>query len=100
MAWVAVAIGGSALLGAGASLIGSGEQADAANNAAGLQDRQYQQTREDFTPWRTAGGNAITRQADLMGLNGNDAQSNAFTSFRTDPGYNFIRDQAIQGVDR
>ncbi len=100
MTWVAVAIGGSAIVGAGASLIGAGEQADAANNAAALQDRQYQQTREDYTPWRDAGKLALNQQTNLLGLNGADPQTNAFTQFRSDPGYQFNVDQQIQGVDR
>lgn len=100
MAWVAVAIGGSALIGAGASMFGASEQAGAADHAAELQNQQYMQTREDFAPWRNAGGAAVTRQADLMGLNGLDPQNNAFSQFREDPGYKYTVDQAIQGVDR
>jgi hypothetical protein len=100
MAWVAVAIGGSALIGAGASMFGASEQAGAAKDAANLQHEQYLQTREDYAPWRVAGGAAVTRQADLMGLNGVDPQNNAFSQFREDPGYKYTVDQAVQGVDR
>ncbi len=100
MVWVAVAIGGSALLGAGASLIGAGEQADAANNAAGLQHQQYEETRSDYAPWRDAGKLALNQQTNLLGLNGTEPQTNAFTQFRSDPGYEFTRDEAIKGVDR
>lgn len=105
------AIIGSAVIGAGASAIsssnassaakkGADAQAAAANRAADLQHAQYLQTREDYAPWRTAGTAAVGKQADIMGLNGQGPQDNAFASFRTDPGYGFTRDEAIKGVDR
>jgi hypothetical protein len=75
-------------------------QADAAKYAVDKQDSQYQQTRTDYAPWRVAGGGAVTRQADLMGLNGQAASDNAFATFREDPGYKYTVDQAVQGVDR
>lgn len=100
MAWVAVAIGGSAIIGGVTSMMGADAQAGAAEHAADLQNQQYLQTREDYAPWRNAGGKAITTQADLMALNGEEARNNAFANFRTDPGYNFIRDESIRGIDR
>lgn len=75
-------------------------QADAANRAVDIQNNQFEETRGDYAPWRTAGQGALTRQSDLLGLNGADPQTNAFSAFRTDPGYEFTRDQAVQGVDR
>jgi len=73
MTWVAVAIGGSALLG----YMGSKEQAGAAESASNL---QYQATmeaakqqREMFdilnaqqAPYRTAGDGALTKNSDMM----------------------------------
>ncbi len=100
MAWVAVAIGGSALIGGVTSLIGSGQQADAANNATDNTRAQFEETRADYAPWRDAGKLALTQQTNLLGLNGAEPQTNAFTQFREDPGYKYTVDQAIQGVDR
>jgi hypothetical protein len=100
MAWVAVAIGGSALIGGVTSLISSGQQADAANNATDNTRPQFEETRADYAPWRDAGKLALSQQTDLLGLNGADKQTNAFTQFRADPGYNYTVDQAVQGVDR
>lgn len=105
------AIIGASVIGAGASLASSSSassaaskaaktQAASADRAADLQHAQYLQTREDYAPWRTAGSAAVTRQADIMGLNGQPAMDNAFTAFRSDPGYGFTRDEAIKGVDR
>jgi hypothetical protein len=100
MTWVAVAIGGSALIGGATSLISSGQQAGAANNATDNTRQQFEETRADYAPWRDAGKLALSQQTDLLGLNGADKQTNAFTQFRADPGYNYTVDQAVQGVDR
>jgi hypothetical protein len=73
MTWVAVAIGGSALLG----YMGSKEQAGAAESASNLQyqatKEAAQQQREMFdilnaqqAPYRTAGGGALTRISEMM----------------------------------
>jgi len=68
MSWVAVAIGGSALLGAGASLAAAGEQSDAAAQAAGLTREQYQQTRKDLMPWMEGGKLGFADLLSLMGI--------------------------------
>lgn len=105
------AIIGAAALGAGASIISGNKAASAANNAANvqaaaanraadLQHDEYLQTREDFAPWRAAGVNALGKQSDLMGLNGREAQTNAFNEFRVDPGYRFTVNEATRDVDR
>lgn len=105
------AIIGASVLGAGASLIAGNKaasatqaaadtQAAAANHAADLQHVQYLQTREDYAPWRTAGAAAVGKQADLLGLNGEPARTNAFSTFRADPGYAYTVGEAVKGVDR
>lgn len=79
MSWVAVAIGGSALVGAGASYLGAREQADAAERAsatqAGAADKaskvqwdMYTQNRADLAPWRDVGQQGLYSLADLMGV--------------------------------
>lgn len=130
---IPAAIIGSTVIGAGVSMIGASNQADAAtqgaqlqansadraaqlqadaaNRAADLQnqatnrslditEKQYDTTRGDYAPWRDAGSAALKEQTNLLGLNGAGEQTNAFSRFRTDPGYEFTRDQAIQGIDR
>ncbi len=72
-AWVATAIVGSALVGAGATLYASNKasqtQQNASNNAANVQREMYGQTREDLSPYRAIGGVAAkdltTRLQDL-----------------------------------
>jgi hypothetical protein len=44
----------------------------------------------------STGSNAI---ADLLGLNGGNGQNQAFDNFRNSSGYNFLRDQGIQGIE-
>jgi hypothetical protein len=70
MTWVAVAIGGSALLGAYSSNKAAGAQRDAANQASALQQQQYDQTRADQAPFRQGGLEAQNRLMTLLGIGG------------------------------
>lgn len=69
MTWVAVAVGGSALIGAGASYLGSKKQADAAKDAAGMSMEQYRQLRADQMPYMQAGQGGLQRLNTLLGIN-------------------------------
>ena len=78
MTWVAVAIGGSAVLGAvtssnAASSAASGAR-DAANQANATSQGQFNQSQWAQQPWTQAGGNAINQLSYLMGL-GNPSTS-------------------------
>lgn len=108
MSWVAVAIGGSALLGYLGSQNAASAQTNAANQATATQQGMYNQTRQDQTPWRNAGGSAVNMLAYLMGLPGyggrvggtssgqpnqagiNLARAMATPQYWTDGGYQFI----------
>lgn len=74
MTWVAVAIGGAALIGAVASSnaasSAAGAQRDAANQATATSQGQYNQTRQDQLPWMNRGNAAGNQLAYLMGLPG------------------------------
>ena len=65
MAWIATAVIGSAVIGAGATMFGASKAADAQKDAAGkaaaLQREQYAQTREDLSPYRDIGADASGR---------------------------------------
>ncbi len=60
MAWVATAVIGSGIIGAGASIYGANKAADAqtsaADKASQFAQQQYQQTRADLSPYRDIGG--------------------------------------------
>jgi hypothetical protein len=66
---VAVAIGGSALVGAGASYLGSKKQSDAARDAAGLSMDQFQLINQQQQPFMQGGYGAMGRLNTLLGLN-------------------------------
>jgi hypothetical protein len=61
-AWVATAVIGSAVIGAGATAWGASKaadaQKDAADKAGSIAQAQYQQTREDLSPYRDIGAQA------------------------------------------
>ncbi len=64
-AWVATAIIGSSVLGAGASIFGAktaaNAQINAANQAAAIQQQQFNTTRADLEPYRNAGSDATSK---------------------------------------
>ena len=79
MAFVAIAIGASAVIGAGASLISGNKaskaQQQAANQSTALQQaqdaearRQYDLNRSDLAPWRQAGTGAVGKLSNAMGI--------------------------------
>ena len=74
MPWAAAASAAASIGGALISSSASGNAADvqsaAANKAAENALKQYQQTREDLSPYRTTGGSALNRIGEIFGLNG------------------------------
>ena len=94
---VATAIIGSAVVGAGASIMGAKAQADATKDASAQQMAMYKQTRADLMPYNRAG-----QQANAM-LSG---QLNSLTkpivmdeaALRNTPGYQFNLRQGLQSV--
>jgi len=97
--WVAGAIAVSSLVGANASRSAASTQANAANNAADLQNQQYQQTREDQAPYREAGYNALGRMQNMAG-NVPGAFKFGMSDFTQDPGYQFRMDQGMKAIER
>lgn len=87
------AIGG-ALDGSGSVDEASSQQRDATGLAVAEQRRQYDLTRADYEPWRTAGQGALTElQADI-----NKPVTSA--DVMSDPGYQFGLDQGQTALDR
>jgi hypothetical protein len=75
---VAVAIGGSALVGAGTSLIGGSQQAAGASNAQAIQEQQMAINEANEAPFVANGqaGNAALSQIFGFGQNSHDANGN------------------------
>lgn len=81
-------------------------QVGAANAADNLQQSEFDQTRADQAPYRTAGYSALSRMSDLLGLSGNTSAAGygslttPFTgaSVATDPGYQFGLTQGLNSA--
>lgn len=71
MTWVAVAIGGSALVGAGASYLGSKKQAQGAQQAAGINLDMFNTLNRQQQPYIQGGYGAMGRLNTLLGINPN-----------------------------
>lgn len=75
-------------------------QETAANNAVGLQRDIYNQNREDLSPWRQTGSNALKMLADAVGINGQAGTDSATSAFQKSPGYDFAFNEGQRAVDR
>lgn len=82
----AVASIGSAAIGSSAAKSAAKTQAQAAQYAADLQQKQYEQTREDLAPYRDAGAASLK---DLVSRMPELTSAPDPASFREDPGYQF-----------
>jgi hypothetical protein len=92
---MALAIGGSALLGASAAKSAASTQAAAADRAAELQNQQFQQTRQDLAPYRAAGVNALGKLEGMA-----DYTMFGPEQFSKDPGYGFRLSEGQKALDR
>ena len=102
------------LASAGASIYAANKQADAASSAAkyssdaassavDLQQKIYNQNRDDATPWRTAGQNALSYLVSGMGSNGTNGDlTRSFTTadYQADPGYAFRLSEGEKALTR
>jgi hypothetical protein len=112
----ALAIAGSAVIGAGASIISGNKAAKAQQKAADQsiaeQRREYDQDRADLAPWRTTGASALAKLSAAYGLNGTPTvtggptnpdgtvNSDAYGGFFTSPGYQFRLAEGLKAIDR
>jgi len=97
--WVAGAVVGSALIGGSAAKSAASTQSAAADRAAELQNEQFQQTRQDYAPWREAGVNAL---GVMQKTAGNVPAAFSFTNQQMyqDPGYAFRLSEGQKALDR
>jgi len=112
MSFVAVAVAGAAVVGAGVAVYSANKQAGAVQSAANSsiqeQNNEYNQTRADQAPWRTTGASALDQIAKLYGLDTVDANGNLvkgsgkadFSSFTTAPDYTFAQTQGQDAINR
>jgi hypothetical protein len=95
MPWMtAAAIVGTSLLGADAARSAGNKQADAANRAADLQNRQYEQTRQDQMPFLEAGKGALNKLIPLA----SNYTPFSYSSMTADPGYQFRLSEGMRAL--
>lgn len=92
-------IGGS-LISASAAKKAGATQAAAAGDARNLIAKQFETTREDLSPFRQMGMNAMSSLADLYGFGGKGPafSKEALGGFLESPEYTFGYNQGIKGV--
>ena len=73
---------------------------NAADRATALQREQYDQTRADLAPYRTAGTNALARLTAGTEPNGEFTKSFGMSNFEQDPGYGFRMSEGLKALDR
>lgn len=106
MAWIAIGIGASSLIGGIGSYLGGKESSKAADKAAqaqlegqkyvaDLQQKQYEQTREDQEPWRIAGENALQAIQDTPDF---EFTSDLFEQYK-DPSYEWRVAEGTKAID-
>jgi hypothetical protein len=108
MTWVAVAIGGSAILGAISSNSASRRQVSAAREGQDAQERMFERQNELNEPFRQAGMTGQNRYMELLGLGGNTgaqgygryARDFGMSDFQQDPGYQFRLSEGLKALDR
>ena len=93
--WVAGAVVGSSLIGASAASSAASTQADAANRAADLQYKQWQESVALQEPWRKAGEAALNKLIPLT-----DYQKFGMAQFQADPGYQFRMGEGMKALER
>lgn len=89
------AILGSAILGGAAAKSAADTQADAARSAARMQQKQFEQTRQDQMPWMEAGRDALNKLIPLS-----EYQKFGMDQFQADPGYAFRLSEGQKALDR
>lgn len=77
----------------------SGAERDALLAAIALQEKQYEQTREDLAPWRETGTRALEELEIQTGLRAPGA-AGRYGAFEASPGYQFAMDEGTRAVER
>lgn len=109
MSFVAVAVGGGALIGAGAGIMGASMQSNAAQNAANtqanaaeyaanLQNQQFNTIQANDKPWLQAGQAALPQLSQMASQTPQFTQQDFLNNM--DPGYAFDLQQGQQAIER
>lgn len=99
----AAIIGGAVVGGLATSRAGSkaaDAQVEAADRSSQTQQHMFDVNREDMTPWRDAGRDALDRMTDEIGPGGDYARDFKLSDFQKDPGYAFRMREGLQALER
>jgi hypothetical protein len=96
------------LIGPAVSAIGGVQGANAAKDAADAQLQAAREAQAKLEPWYQAGGNALTRLQELLGIGGNAgaadygsaAKDFGASDFQADPGYAFRKAEGEKALTR
>lgn len=98
---IAAAIGGAAVLGAGATIYASGKATsatrDASNTASRVQEDALKQQAELSAPYRALGESAIPTLQNLLGI-GSGGPQDMTKTLQNMPGYQFAKSQGIDST--
>jgi hypothetical protein len=113
MTWGFVAVAAATVVTGAMSADAASKAADAqtaaAQSAQALQDKQYNQTRNDQLPFLQGGYAGENKLLTLLGLTGGNTKDPNFGSmgksfgmsdFQADPGYQFRLSEGLKGLDR
>lgn len=101
MAAAPIAVAGSILsgvLGGKGAKSAAKAQTQAINNAIGVQNQQFQQTRADNLPFLQAGQGALGQTQGLLGLQGGDVQQQLIQQLKASPGFTSLYDTGADTV--
>lgn len=111
MSFIAAAIAGAGILGAGASIYGASQAANAQENAANqanaTQLQMYNQQRKDLAPYTEAGTEGLNALRSYLGVGGDTSAANyggynqrfGMDQFTADPGYAFRLSEGMKGLN-
>lgn len=104
MVAAAVIAGGAAIAGGAMASSASNKaaktQAASADKASQIQQANFEQTREDLTPYKQAGDTSLKQLMGQMGSNGyfNQSYEGDKFNFQADPSYKFRQQQGFDGI--
>lgn len=101
MSWVAVAIGGSAILGYVGSQQASKRQADSAGQASQVEQNMFNTTQGNLNPWITQGQQSLGQIGQQFGSV--DSPGNkpfTLADFQASPAYNFNLEQGMNAINK
>lgn len=81
------------------SAVSGGGTSAAAGAANAAQKEQLDYAKSIQAPYLNAGTGALAQQNALLGLSGQDAATNAMSTFQQSPGYGFAVQQGLSAVD-